>query len=459
MNKKLLYLFTFLVLSTHVALIAKDEPCNTVTVQKNQSTNSKPDQATIIPKQEPKTIPTLTIMDLTIPKAIEMGYQYSNSIMESECDIKSANYIAKSALSGYFPQITAETSEQFVEHKEGLKPEVNLGVSQLLYSFGGPLEQYKINKKDVSIAKYQKEIATDLVRNQVETSFLRCWVTEKKIAFIKALNKSAIEQFEKSREAYKVGLISKNQFMQAQATYEKNIADVKSYEDQLISIRKTFEYYIGTEIYSQPNTNVNLMWDKDNPLPKLESFKTYQTKALENRKELKAKQKEIEKAKLQSKYYINQYLPSVSVLGNQTFTKQSAFSPVNYFGNAGVSLNWNIFDGLANKHLQSAAKAQKAKAILEKDDLHDDITEEVQKAYYQLNILLKELEAKNAELAQAKNQFLLRNEEFTVGLISKVDFEAAKTSWEKAQFDWLELRVAVEIKYMDLNFACGYPKN
>jgi len=398
-------------------------------------------------------------LNLTIADAIEMALEHRPSLKAFNFEVKSQEALAKKALGGYFPQMALSGSGAAVEHAEGIRPQLDFTISQLLYSFAGPLQQHRIAKKDVAIAEYSRQLHEDLIRNQVEVGFLRCWILDEKIKFIRELDIASKERYDLAKSAFNQGLIDKNSWMKAQASYSQDFADVDSYKHQLDAVRNSLEYFLGKNVFSDTKIlATNLIWDSSGEVVFKLSLEDYYSLALENRKEIKSKIEEIKRCSLQSDFYIKSYMPSLNLNGSQSYTKQVVGIPWDTYGQVGMSLDWNLFDGLTNKHLQESAKAQKLKAIMEKDDLVQQIKTEVQQNYHDLRELMNNIGARNVVLDQAKNQFILSEKQFEVGLISKVDFETAKQALEQAKFSWLELRVAVEIKRSDLDFACGYPK-
>ena len=390
---------------------------------------------------------------LTMAKSVDMAIQNRPSLKAFKSEIDTQETLAKKALSGYLPQIVGTTSTAYIHHKKGLNENLTLEVSQLLYSFAGPLDEYKITKKDIGIAKYAKESHEHLIRNQVENFFLKTWIIRKKINFIKSLEKASKERLKKEANKREVSLLDKSEWLKAKAIYAKEYYDVSSYTDQLQSIQKSLEYYVGQKLFY---AETKLFWNFKTPI-NLEGLSSYYKKALKFRPEIKSKKEEIEKARLQSNFYNKQYLPSLRLKGSAAYNKQR-LTPISSYRKIGIQADWNLFDGLSSKHASDASNAQKIKAMMEKEDIVQKIKLEVEQEYYKLTVLLKDLKAKTEAIPFYKNRFILSKQEFDAGIISYVELETAKQDWEKEIFDWLEVRAAVEIKKKDLDFVSGYPK-
>jgi outer membrane protein len=410
-------------------------------------------------KPQPKTKKTTT---LSMDQAVQMAYEYKPSLKALNFAIKASKEDEKKALAGYFPQVTFQdivyTSKGGISDvtgsvvsRGGANVANNFAVqaTQLIYSFAGPLESRRIARKGTEITQYTQEQQKDLVRYNVEVSFLQSWLLQKKAALIKSLNQSSIQNIKKAEHQNQVNLLGKNDWLKDASGYAQNQATVFYYPDELNNAQSQLEYLIGKQFNGDTET-ICLEWDSNQEI-KLESIENYFQKALKYRKELKEKQKEIELQAESQSFYKKSYLPSVSLSGNVVRNAGTASSIIN------LNFNWSISDGGANFHESNKASANKLKAILEKDELTKQVKYDVQKSYYDLSTILKQLEAKNIQLAQAQNEFNLNELQFKVGLLSKVDFENSKFNWESQRFDWLTLKISAAIKERDLSFACGYP--
>ena len=152
-------------------------------------------------------------------------------------------------------------------------------------------------------------------------------------------------------------------------------------------------------------------------------------------------------------YYKKKYLPSISISGQTGHTTGGSGS-----NSIGATLSWNLFDGGANFQNQNIANANKLKALMEKESYIQQITYEVQRAYYELSQYLKELIAKNIELEQAKNELSLNKLKLKIGSIAQVDFDESEYNFQKIKYEWLTLKINAEIKKNELFHACGYPE-
>lgn len=458
MNNKITLLFTILLSSATNSLIS-----NTKALTKEKKRQETPIQEIKNKAEAASEIKTRKITTLSMDQAVQMAYEYKPILKALKFAVKASREDEKKALAGYFPQITFQdivyssvggiadvTGGVVATGGVNVENNVSIQASQLIYSFAGPLESRRIARKGTEMAQYNEEQQKDLIRYNVEVSFLQSWLLQKKDELIKSLNNSSIQNIKKSEHQNKLNLLGKNDWLKDASGYAQNQATVFYYSDELNNAQSQLEYLIGKQFEGNIET-INLEWDSSKEI-KIEPLENYYEKALKNRKDLKEKQKEIELQSETKSFYTKSYLPSVSLSGNVVRNAGVASSIIN------LNFNWSISDGGANFHESNKANANKLKAIFEKDELTKQVKYDVQKAYYDLSTLLKQLAAKNIQLAQAQNEFNLNELQFKVGLISKVDFENSKMNWESQKFDWLTLKISAAIKERELSFVCGYPK-
>ncbi|MBD3231244.1 hypothetical protein GF322_01135 [Candidatus Dependentiae bacterium] len=385
---------------------------------------------------------------LSLDQAIKLAIKNRPSLKAFQYAVQASKQDEKKALSGYKPQINLTEKPSFQSGYKGIQNDVTIQADQLIYSFAGPLEEYKIAQKGTGISEYQKLRHQELIIFEVTRSFLQSWLLQRKNNFIKYLNSSSVQNIKKSEHENKLNLLDKNVWLNDAATYSENISTVYIYSDELKNARSELEYYIGKK-FENGKSNLILTWDSKHEI-KLEALNHYYNNAIKHRNDIKEKQKEIEQQEEYKNFYKKTYLPSLSLNGQAGRTSGNASNSI------GAILNWSMFDGGTNYYESQKANANKLKALMEKDRLIQLTKFEIQKSYYELNSILKQLIAKNIRLTQAKNEIILRKQQFEIGDISKVDFEIAKYNWETQKFDWLTTKLSAELKLNELKYASGY---
>jgi outer membrane protein len=386
---------------------------------------------------------------LNLDEAVKIAIENRSILKAYKFATQASKESEKVAISGYLPQISALSTENFSTDSKGLQNSTTIKASQLLYSFAGPRQLKKIAHKGTEISKINEITQKDNVRFAVETAFLQTWLLQEKLKLIKKLNVTAKETIKKSEHQEKLQLLGQADWLKDASTYANNMANVYVYTDELYSAQNDLDYLLG-DSYIQNNNKPILTWNPKEPI-KLKSLNYYYNKAFKNRTEIKLKQKELEQYQEYQNYYKKTYLPNVSVTGQVSRADQLKAN------NAGVTLSWQLFDGASNYYESQKANANKLKALQEKQSYIQKAKNEVQQAFHDLITLKKQLTANTVELRRAKNEFDLAKLNYKIGNISKVDLDNAKYNWENSKYAWLTTKVSTAIKQRELFYVCGYP--
>ncbi|MCK4651423.1 TolC family protein [Candidatus Babeliales bacterium] len=387
---------------------------------------------------------------LTIKQAVKMAYKHQSSLKAKKFATQASKENEKGSLTGYFPQVNFKTSQSYSKGSKGLHSNTSIEASQLVYSFAGPLEKYKIAKKGTAITEYNKQTHKDLIRFQVESSFLQSWLLQRKNKFIKSLNKSSLDTFNKSLHQNKLNLLNKNDWLNQAAIYAQNISTVYLYTDELNNALNELEFLIGKQLVKN-NKKINFVW---NPKKKviLKNLNYYINLGISNRKEIKQKQKEVEQQEENKKFYKKSCLPNLNINGNAGRGEGTSSASI------GINISWNISDGGTNFYESRKSNANRLKALMEKNYYIQQAKYDIKKAYNELLQYLKQLKAKNIRLAQSKNELNLQKLKLDIGEISQIDFEQTRLNWETEKFNWLTIKVNLSIKECELMYSCGYPQ-
>ncbi|MFH1643682.1 MAG: TolC family protein [bacterium] len=398
---------------------------------------------------------------LSMQEAVEMAYKFRPSLKALQFNTQANVYVEKQAIAGYKPQVALNNYSFYARGTKNLQNQITLSGSQLIYSFANPIDQKKIAKKGTLISKYQEDSHKNLIRNEVENAYLNAFLEQERQNSINALNKSSKENIKSAEHKNELNLLDKNQWLIEKANYAKDESFVKFYIDEKNIAQKQLERLTGTTLFSGEDSTI-LKWNPQKKAHTLNNLENYINTAMENRPEIKAYQTMVEQEQLNTNYYKNTYLPSVGIQGeiSRSSTIGSTAGTVvrlnKVTSNIGVNLSWNMFDGSANFHKSNETHAKKLKAMMEKESTVKQIKLDVQTAYYDLDKAIKEQNAKFVEYKQAKNEFILRKQEFEIGNISAVTFENAKTNWENKQIEWLSTEINTTVKQNNLNFVCNY---
>jgi outer membrane protein len=153
------------------------------------------------------------------------------------------------------------------------------------------------------------------------------------------------------------------------------------------------------------------------------------------------------------------YFPSLSFDGwggMQQDYGQRDLNPSRYAGreawSVGLKLQWTLFDGFRREHAIAEAKAQRAQARAEIDSLHDQISDEVWRAYSEAKTALRQKQAAAALLASADKSYAAALKSYNLGLRNLLDVVAAQRALAQARSADIFARTQVLTQISNLAF-------
>ena len=423
---------------------------------------------------------------LHIEQAVQTGFKKRTALKALQFSTKSKTELKREALSGYLPQLSFNSFTRLSKNVSGFRSIINFKASQLVYSFSGPLDFYKIAKKDEHAAKLTELLFQDRLRHDIERTFLLSWLTQKQYKQSVTLAYSAHSTFERDKNMQKQQLLNKDNWLKSKATYAQNTTTASLLEQDLSILQGNLEQRIGvifeghlniaaqrsckedspssciqTELLlSCTNKPLFLCWSPRNSI-RLKSLGYYKNQALKHRKELQIKDQEIKREVYIKRFHRNSYLPTISIEGllsrDDVVATAAIQGPTIISQVAGINISWDIFDGMSRHYKAESAHANMMHLRMERHDMKTIIIDEVTTTHNQEKILIKQLNAQTAQLIKAHNDFILKKQKFDIGLIAKPDLDSACFEWENEKFEWLKIRVDSEIGMKNLLLTTGYP--
>jgi len=404
---------------------------------------------------------------LTIPLATEIAFHARPTLKKFDWEIDAAENVIHAALAGYLPHV-------FVDTKTGTSAEsffspqhsVNISMQQLLYSLAGPIQERQIARRDLCALCWRKELEYDRIRHETELSIFDLWNINKKEGFAHWLNIAAYSYINQQAHSHDLGLINLDTWLASVAEFRNAEAIVKEYADQETIARTNVARSLGIDTAN----NLILTNATDNYIQHIISIKNcytpeeYYAMALINRKELSANDAEIQREYYKEQLFKRSYFPVIGLFmdmiryryKNESTTVADT-SILRTGWRLGFQMTWE-FDGLANVFNATIAEDTAFALTMQRLELTEQIKQDVNNSESALQISLKDLAAQEAQYRQAKNAFILRQEEYAIGLISAVELKEAVARWESAQYDLVDKQTTVAKRHSDLLFACGYPK-
>ncbi len=421
--------------------------------------------------------------NLTIQEAVDIAILNKPNLQAYKYAIEASKAKGMQVWAEYLPQVSMTTNMSQGIGQDNIATNISLDGKQLVYTFAGPIEKYKLAKKQTNIVELSKDKDKKAVKNAVEAAFLECWKVQRQKDAVFSLHKSSTSTFQKQAHANKLQLLDKSDWLKSNTDHAQNLALIENYYQNVELVQKKLEFFMGQPIdlsltklekpSSMPNKQKHVLalaleWQEPKEI-KLLPLTSYYKYAMKNREELKIADKNVGIAKDQAYIAQRSNLPRVDVVASTGYQSRETTLygipeeklgpplPRNTY-KVGVQVSWPIFNGLLNDHIEKEAHANMIKEMLGKDQALQDIKFAIETAYYTLNQALTNVKAKKVDLMYTRNNLKLKKLQFKTGDISKVELDAAITEWERTEYAWLDLVTDAAIKERNLAFACGYPK-
>jgi len=413
---------------------------------------------------------------LTMEEAVSRSLVYRPDLEAFYYAVEQGKYAAKQQLSGYYPKIQITSYLNKTQHQNSFKNGTEMRGDQLIFSWAGPLQAYRLAKKLTHITESDKEVQEHFIRYSVQTTFLDTYLKQQQHYKIAHLSDSSKATYVRSRHEKNVDMLDKKDWLRRVENHANDAATIEGYSFDLSNAHKKLEFLVGAMLIEEKALNKKtkekeyaftmLQWEQPEKTV-LKKVDEYVDMALQNRPEIKRESKKIETQDASLSLHQGQRLPTVAAYGKAGFDNQRMIdsgSTVGRRGNYeyheyGLTMQWSIFDGLTTHYQEQQDRVGKLKAVLDREQMIINIKEQVTTAFYDLSNALSQLKAQKVKYTRAKNDFELNNVLFKQGLITNDVYKQGKTDWESAQLDWVTTNVTVAMKEKTLAYYCGYPVN
>jgi outer membrane protein TolC len=402
-------------------------------------------------------------------QAIARSVSNQPLIQAAEAAVESARAKLGQARSAYYPDINGTASWDHVIPNEQLlfggelftlAPtdywDFNAGAHQLIYDFGKREFNVKLAKSGIDAALINvSQIKTNIAFETLRTFYSVLFLGKEAASFDERIEN--LEQHRRDAEnREKTGSSTHLDVV----TTEVNIANVKSDRidaaDQLERQKSRLRQLLGL--------------DPDEPLvaegdftsdSKAGDASSLVGKALDDRPDLLQAANSVEMASLDKTLAVLGNRPSITAgagLGfkNGLFTVDNTdLNALEFNWNVGVALNVPIFDGFMTANRRAEAEGSLAAAKDEVEDLRRTIEAQVVQAIRSLAASRSRVENSADQLTQTKQALDIARAQYTLGVITNLQYLDSQTSLELAKLNRLNALYKEALSEVDLEQAVG----
>ncbi len=370
-------------------------------------------------------------------------------------------------LSELLPQVNVDGTIQKSYLNSYAEELLHTNFNQTLFDPSGALLQREVQRLTTKIKQYNKLELQNRVRLDLTRDFFQHRNRLYEKPFQDALEKSSLTEYKSALLKKSIGLYSAPQIQAAETQFQS----AKSQVFKLGNVRKISKQQLITSsenpldlplVIPETTLILNTLWKN---LQQTDE-ETLVQQAIKFRPIFKELNAQIEQAEIKTDIARYYYLPSIAFDANiykyrfaptaLTATQTTAEAALLYPWTVGLTASWS-FDSFGSLHSVRAARAERLEKVLTKKRTEFTIKNDVITAHLELQNAAEELHSSLKSVEQAHIDFLKNVKSFEVGLISKVEFEQAQTTWEQAQIKLENTLTTTVNKHEELMFNAGYP--
>jgi outer membrane protein TolC len=177
--------------------------------------------------------------------------------------------------------------------------------------------------------------------------------------------------------------------------------------------------------------------------------------ALKNRPDLREASLATERAANGRRMARAEFLPKVNAFGSWEEDNQTFLTRGGNNWTAGVSLNFNIFDGGANRSRLAAARERQAQAQAQVAQMVAAVKLQVREAYLNLSTARQRLQVSRAAQSEAEESLRIIQNRYEAGLATITDLLQVETANTSSQTNYLNAVFDYRLSYAALELATG----
>ena len=397
---------------------------------------------------------------LTKAEAVEMALQQNFGIQVAKNNVEIAENNASILNSGYLPTLNAQAGANYdiidrLAEIEGEEPldqndlesesyNASLNLNYTLFDGLGRLYNYKRLKEQYNLSELQ---ARETIENTLIQLFSVYYEVARRFENVQVLKQTlslSKDRLKRVEYLFDYGQVNKLQVLNADVDVSNDSINLINEKQNLENVKRDLQVVMNTNEYKDFNVDTTIVFT---PMLKIEKFvEDYDL----NNVSLLQIEKNLEISAYDEKISRTGYLPTIDLVGsygwNRNVSPETPFFPgsvqtIDRYA-AGISLNWNLFDGG-----QTAVRIQNAQINyenqeLQKNQIQTEVNRDIQNALntYKTRLYIYNLQEQNVQTNI--DNFNRTENQFELGQITSVEFrqaqvnlQNARTSYNLAKYD------------------------
>jgi len=382
---------------------------------------------------------------ITLDQAVNIALQKNPSLAASRSGVNIAQHKVTQARAAYYPQVSASAGyERTGTHSGSGKSKTDstvddistgISVTQYLYDFGKTPAQVEKSRRDREYAEKGLETVEKTLIRDVKQAFFEVLKHQQLVLVGRESVTVRKQQLEQARALYGAGMRPKIDITRAEVetsqaqltlvTAEQGLQESIIVFERLLGGRPVPGDYTLAEVY--PSATVT---------PHLEEL--IET-AADTRPEIAALTAQIRAAEADLTSVKQSAFPNLSASGSYNYSGDD-LSLEDHRWQVGVSLNWPLFTGFrqSGQVLESREAVNRLHAQL--DSLRLQVTEEVTRAYVQLQTARETIKNAETALTQAEENLALARGRYAAGVSDSIELSDAQVLYTESRSELVQAR-------------------
>ena len=397
---------------------------------------------------------------LSVEQYRQKVLEYNQDIQKSQQAVNGALYSLKGIRTGFFPKldITGNYSYQLekVEFLPGtdLKHDnygVEAGLVQNVYSGSAVRKQYDVAKLQHAIAQLSVEHTVDNMIYAADVSYWSVAANRNLYELSEQFVQIVRELYEIVNKRFEEGAISKTDVLMVQNRLKEAELQLNTNSTNYKTALQSLNIMMGVE----PDAAVVLTDSIQKVLwvPKQEGL----NKALERRADYQSAIMGIEMAKLQTDMARSKYLPQLAVGIKEKYgtTLLNVDGKAQWATTAYAQINIPVFHWGEMRQNVSLSRPQEWTKELERSQLKDQVSKELNNAWVNVIEISKKLEIVYSSLDIAKDNLTLNTFSYNEGKLPIIDVLSAQVSWLQAYTNVVSVNYQYKVALAEYAKALG----
>lgn len=386
-------------------------------------------------------IENISNKEMSLIDLIKIGICNNPSLRVDYMITKESEANLGSAKSEYYPNIDfnaiarkSTQTKQDYQTSENNPYNINLGLSLLLYDFGGRSARIDSFKAYLARSGFNYNSSLQDLILSIHTAYFKLLGAKEDLKSAQSTEAMYKKSFDEASRKYEVGLVALNDKLQTQTSYEQSKLRVIEMENAV----KQYSGDLATTLGLSPKTVFKLKQPpKDRDLTALDKKDTIEKMidiAIKNRDEIKSQEMSVNAAnlslqELRASRYGSFSLSAESGYNNQWKAERS------YQRDNSIGLNYrlSLFTGFDTSYKIEAAKNRREQERLLLADVKNQIKNEVWSAYHDYKTSLKSYEVSKKVLKSAEENERVAFKSYEIGQTDIINLLTAESQLAEAR--------------------------